>query len=332
MKLSIPRYSLEPVLDHAADVWDWWLSELHELVPSPARRLFTSASAVLVMSFEPDGMTLGLGTAGRYATRGRVGSAEVDGPAPRQLTAILAERRPDCVELRLPAVQVLHCHMLLPLTSRRRIAPLLRFELDRQTPFKPAQVYFAARILERDPTAKRMVVDLVLVKRSVADRMLDCARRWGLGPDRMGIEGEEGWEFDFRPEQGPERLSFMRHGLSGALAAVTVILAAAAGYVHVQARADYADALAAELLRSRSAAEATRAIEKQLNGTEARLAFLARRRKAVDAAMVLEELAAKLPDDSWVSDFELAARTFKAQGFGEGRCVAGPPRPVQVVD
>jgi Tfp pilus assembly protein PilN len=158
------------------------------------------------------------------------------------------------------------------------------------------------------------VVELVIVKRDVADPALDCAKRWGLEPRRLGITGEGGWAFGFRPE-APQDVR--RHWLPMALGTLAAGLALAAWFVHAAGQAAYADALALELARGRNAAESVKAMQKELEASETRIGFLARRKGAVDAGRILAELAAKLPDGTWVTEFELNGKSLHLRGFSQ---------------
>ena len=315
MRLSLPRPALETALDRMEAAWEWWLGELRALVPAALWRRLVPTRPILVLEFGRDGVALGHSAGGSTLPRGRVAPDELDGPAPPQLAAALAGLRPDRVELRLPAAQALHQRLVLPLASPRRLASLLRFELDRQTPFTPEQVYLAARLVERDRAGNRMIAELMLVKRDVADRALGYARRWGLTPDRLGIQGNEGWALDFQAKPAPDRARVRRQRLSAALAVATAGLVLALWFVHAASRETYADALSAELTRSRIAAEAAKALQKEVDAREAAIAFLAQRRQAASAGRLLEELATTLPDDSWVTEFELTGKALRLHGL-----------------
>jgi general secretion pathway protein L len=313
MRNLLSRQALETLLDRLLAGWFWWLAELRGLVPGALRRRLAPARPVLRLDFDGDGVLLASCSESIEAPRGRIGPDELAEPLPPHLAATLAATRFDHVELRLPAEQVLHQRIALPLASPRRLTSLLGFELDRQTPFTPEQVYFDAHVIERDPVGRRMMVELAIVKRGFADRALGCARRWGLEPRRLGIIGESGWAFDFRPERpaGNGR----RHLLSMALAATAIFLTLAAWFVHAGQQAAYADALALELASSRNAAELVKAMRKELDAREARIGFLARRKRATDAGRILEELASKLPDDTWITEFELNDKSLHIRGF-----------------
>jgi general secretion pathway protein L len=315
MRPFFPRPALEPIFDRLEAAWCWWLAELRGLVPGAVRRRLAPAPPVLVLGFEAEGVALGRCVDGAYSSCGRIGADEIDGPMPKPLGAALAVTRADRVELRLPAAQGLRHRLTLPLASPRRLGALLRFELDRQTPFTPAQIYYAARVVQSDRAEGRMAVDLVMVKRKAADRALDQSRRWGLSPYRLTIQGMEGWSLDFLPPKRFDRRTFGRHRLSIALAVGIVGCTVAAWYLHVTTSEKYVETLNAEIVRSRNAAELTKSVQKELDSSEARIAFLAGREQAIGTGRLLEELAARLPDDTWVSEFELTGKTFRIHGY-----------------
>ncbi len=139
-------------------------------------------------------------TVGSYQDLGRVAADEAAQAQPAPLAAALGGFRPHSVELHLPKVRILYQTVLLPLGPPSRLPALLRFELDRQTPFAPSQVYYGARIMERDPARKTMVAAVVLVKRRDADRALGIAQRWQLTPTRLAVRDDPRWSLDFRAE------------------------------------------------------------------------------------------------------------------------------------
>lgn len=315
MRKLLSRMALEAALDRLAVGWRWWLAELRGLVPGTLRHRLAPSRPVLLLDFERGGGVRIHRSDDMEIAAGRIGPNEFDDPLSPDLAAALAATRFDHVALRLPAERVLHQRVALPLASPRRLTSLLRFELDRQTPFTPEQVYFDARVIERDPVGRRMVVELAIVKRDVADPALGRARRWGLEPRWLGIIGESGWALGFRPEQVPG--DFRRHWLPMALATLAAGFALAAWFVHAADQAAYADALALELARSRSAAESVKTMQKELDASEARIGFLARRKGMVDAGRLLEELAARLPDGTWVTEFELNGKSLHLRGISQ---------------
>lgn len=306
---------LEPILESSIRLLRWWLCELHDMMPPAIRQRLVPDRPGLILEFDGDAVRLGRNIRGSYQSCGQIAEEEIDQALPPALVAALAGFRPHQVELRLPATRILHQKVLLPLGPSRRLPDLLRFELDRQTPFAPSQVYYDARIVERDPAGKTMIAALALVKRRDADRLLAIARRWRLAPTRLTVLGDPRWSLDFRTEDVAERPSLRRHRIAVAMAATTLTFALAAWRLHAAALDAYGEALDAELSRSRPAAESVNALQKELADREASIAFLDHRRKSTDIGRLLEALAGKLPDDTWISSFGLSGRSIRISGF-----------------
>jgi general secretion pathway protein L len=304
-----------PIVDRTLAAWRWWVEGLRGLVPHRLHRFVAPAHPLVILAFDRDGAEVLRSAWPAYVSRGRLALHERAGERPSVLVKALGRLKPGRIELRLPARQILRQRLVLPLAPPRRLASVLRYELERQTPFTPDLVYFDARIVERDRTARMMVAEVVLAKRSVADEALGCATGWGLAPGRLGFQGEDGWALDFRPERAVAPPGLRPYRLSAALGAAAFGLAAAAALVHIERRQDYAVALAAELASSRVAADETKALEKALIDGQGRLAFLARRRQETKILALLEELAERVPDDSWLTQFELIGQELRLQGF-----------------
>ena len=328
MRLPLSRPAMAPLLDGLAAGLHWWLAELRGMIPSAMLQRVLPDRPTLVLDVEVDAVRLGWLSRGTYLACGRIEAGELEQLRPAPLAAALARFRPSQVELCLPKAQMLERRLTLPLASPRRLPALLRFELDRQTPFTPEQVYYDARIVARDPASRRMVATVALVKRSVAERALSRVRHWGLTPTSLTIEDAPGWSLDFQTSEATATPGARRHRLSIGLAALTLILGAAAWWNHATAQDAYADALAEALTDARSAAEATKTLQKDLVAREAKLAFLEHRLQTPSAGAVLEDLAARLPDDSWVTQFELTGTGMRLRGFSR----EGAQLPAKLAD
>jgi general secretion pathway protein L len=315
MAIPLSFDAFEPIVDHALAAWRWWLEGLRGLVPDSLQRFVAPAQPLVILAFDRGEIEVYRRAGAAYASQGRLTPPDRAGARPPAPVKAMGRLKPDRLELRLPARQILRQRLVLPLAPPRRLASVLRHELERQTPFTPEAVYFDARIVDRDRAARTMAVEVVLTKRRFADEALGCAAGWGLLPGRLGIQGEDGWALDFRPERALGRPTLRHYRLPAALAAAAFGMAAAAALVHVERRQDYAAALAAALARSRVAADETKALEQALLDGQGRIAFLARRRQETKILVLLEELAERLPDDSWVTEFDLTGRALRLQGY-----------------
>ena len=75
----------------------------------------------------------------------------------------------------------------LPLAAEDDLDQLLRFEMDRLTPFRAEDVVFAQRVLERDPERQRMTVELQVAPRAVVEQALAMAAACKVRPTRVEL-------------------------------------------------------------------------------------------------------------------------------------------------
>jgi hypothetical protein len=93
------------------------------------------------------------------------------------------------VTLRLGRELGLRKLLNLPLAAGNDLDQLLRFEMDRLSPFGADNVYFAYRVVRIDPKAGSILVEVQIVPRKKVDRALASAERLGLQARRVELDG-----------------------------------------------------------------------------------------------------------------------------------------------
>ena len=68
--------------------------------------------------------------------------------------------------------QILRRILSLPLAAESKLREVVSFEIDRQTPFTPDQVYFEARVLSRNQQAKQCQVELIVLPKNTLEKAL----------------------------------------------------------------------------------------------------------------------------------------------------------------
>lgn len=74
--------------------------------------------------------------------------------------------------LLLDGKQVLRRVLSLPLSAESKLREVVSFEIDRQTPFTLDQVYFEARVLNRDLQTKQCQVELIVLPKQALEKNL----------------------------------------------------------------------------------------------------------------------------------------------------------------
>src|SRR5579862_1957078 len=185
------------------DFFAWWIGQLGDLIPERWRRFGSLGSATLVVA--PEGPLSGSVDAARISLR-RNGR---DAPLGRfALTAAGLAEVPHAagkpVVLQLAETDVLAKTVTLPLTAERDLDQVLAFEMDRETPFGPEEIFWGHDIAQRDRQHGQLAVRLLLVPRASVAALLNALAEAGMipkqaeiasGPDRgrhLPLDGEGG--------------------------------------------------------------------------------------------------------------------------------------------
>ncbi|MBS7457775.1 PilN domain-containing protein [Coralloluteibacterium stylophorae] len=224
--------------------------------------------------------------------------------------------------LALPAARVLRRRMTLPLAAAERLHDVLRFELDRQTPFRAEQVVFDHRLLRRDAEARQIEVELVVLPQDALEAALAA-----LGPLADTLDGVD-VEDPARPGATlglnllpPERRIARRDGARMLRLALATVAVAACGFALWQTldnRLAVADELRAEVAERRREAQAVQALRMRLDDASGGASFLAERR-ATRPGMValLDELTRRIPDGTSLERLTVSADRVSMIGLSD---------------
>lgn len=293
---------------------DWWLAELAGLVPRvlhPARRR-RRRQLVLAVANGEFSLLRGGGADGRLIGRAASGDS-LDGLV-RQARA----RKRQAV-LRLAPEHGLRKTIELPLAAKEDLDQLLRFEMDRLTPFRAEEVLFAHRITSTEPRSRRMQVELHLAPKAAVEHALGAAKDAGLVPVRVELGGAGGGAddaLDLLPGGRAARGGATR--LSRALAVLALLLAAAAVAIPLQERRSTAAGLEAGAAAAKDEAEESLALRERLEQVSARTDLLAAEKARVPlVSQILAEVTRVVPDQAYLARLDWRDGTLQLEGYAE---------------
>lgn len=319
--MSTATQSLRPLMDRVRRTWrasplpgflGWWGGELRNLLPVRWRGWFSSGADWHLL--QPSG--------GQWTLRRSVHSEtlaswddSVDvatGDARIQPTALDAalhnvDREDRRLALLLPAAVVLRRALALPLAARDNLLQVVAFEMDRQTPFDAAQVYYTARELTTPAAAGRFNAELVAVTRGTLDPLLARLRAQGISIDAVDVAAAHdrlGVNL-LPPEQTPQRVR-PRRRLNLALAAACMLLLVLVLGAWLHNRQAALGQMQAEVDSMRGEAQQVVVLRQQLQDNAGAAGFLAQRKKStVSMLSLLQEVTARLPDSAWLERFSV---------------------------
>jgi len=305
-----------------AGFFAWWMRELAAIVPAPARHALARRRLRPVIAFDADEATLWrptieggetritplariplAGDANAVADAGRAALASLERVAYGGTTG--ATR----VRVTLPARTVLRRRLVLPAAVEENLRQAVGYDLDRLTPFKADELYYDAVVVGRDAARATLDVDFAAVRRPVVDQALARARSWGVevgsvSPDRPAEAAVS--RLNLVPEEERAVPRPWRRWQFWLPIALLALLATVAVVLPVLQKRYYA----LDVIERAEAARQQAAVSEKLRADLERAAgeynFVLQRKFAYPPMVrVLDEVTRALPDDTWLTQFEV---------------------------
>jgi general secretion pathway protein L len=303
----------------------WWVEQLSDLVPERLRRLGLSSGDALVIA--PAGPLAGGVEAAQVSLR-RSGNETPVGRfvlASGGLTDLPSRSAGKPVVLQLAETDVLSKTITLPLSTERELEQVLGFEMDRETPFSPEEIFWNHRIARRDRERGLLSVRLLLVPRASLAALLDALAKVGIAPRRAEIAAgpDRGCYLPLDADRGRLHVAAGGRALRWAAAACCAGLAIS---VIVTPFVSQNFALA-DLKRQVGAAQKVFEQKKKLNDEITRLSAKVNlidteRNKAGRPLVMLAALTSLVPDDTYLTTLLLQQKTVTLTGTSAARGAA----------
>ncbi|HYZ34537.1 MAG TPA: PilN domain-containing protein [Crenalkalicoccus sp.] len=303
----------------------WWTQQMLDLIPARLRRTGMVLPDALVVSLpstapgdaDPHEAAFSLRRRGRESS---IGHFALDGTGLRALSRMLRGRRkPTCIVLRPPPAALLERSVSLPLAAARDPGAVLRYELDRLTPFTAEEVFWAWRLEFRDTSRRLLQLRLSLLPKAGLLAPIEALRRAGLAPVRLEPLAPDGRPSAMglgEPDGAalPRREAWRRRGLAvlwalcGGLAAAAIALPFVIQSLGLAAAERHMAALRPRVAE----AEGLRKRIAEAKGSHDVVA--AERARVGDALQVIAALTELLPDDTYLTDLTLRQRKLTMGG------------------
>jgi general secretion pathway protein L len=286
----------------AGGLFAWWRMALAAWLPTRWQALFGWARDRLLLASDGEAIAMRLDRTGELVELGRLPLPEPE-VVGDPLGTVLGPQVKDLPRwLVLPANRGLRRRMLMPAAAVERLRDVLRFEIERQTPFEASAVVFDALLLGRRADGQADI-ELVVVPRTSFDAAL--AELGPLAGTLAGVDlagaGAVPLGVNLLPVDARVRSSDPSRAWNWTLVAVAVLALASGMWQLLANRRAAADALEQQVA-SRSAAALRVALQRQqlvdaVQGAE----FLDRARRGRPTMVeILDELSRRLPDDTYL--------------------------------
>jgi general secretion pathway protein L len=283
----------------------WWGGELRNLLPVRWQTFFSGGNVWCLLRHQDGQWDVRRSGQAQAATPW----SDVLGATEQQAMLKAAVAGVDPQDLRLalclPHDSVLRRRLLLPEAARDNLRQIGAFEMDRQTPFRPDQVYYDLRELPGTAPAGRIAAELVAAPRATVDAKLEHLRNAGIAIDAVDLcDGDKRLGVNLLPPEMARQHRDPRRRLNLALAggAFLLVLLCLGQWLHN--RTDALATMQSEVDDMHADAQKVAALRKQLEDSAGAAGFLARRKtESIAVVDVLQDLTARIPDDTWLERF-----------------------------
>lgn len=169
-------------------LWQWWITAMRRLIPNKLVVNNNAASAFWEIVWQPDQQQFLI----RYQHPSQqypahTWHADDDSKLSDDLLAKINTEN-QAVYLTVPATWFLQISVNLPVTAKADLASILRFELDKRTPFQPDQAFFAGFPETTSPGATHFNCPLLIIPRNKLNILLFSLAKKGLQPTLVGAD------------------------------------------------------------------------------------------------------------------------------------------------
>lgn len=298
----------------------WWGGELAFLIPKRIKLLFSDRSGYLLFSETEAGFAIDFYQEDQTQAilRRHISALETD--SFQQLKTQHPELERACSVLRLKPHQAIQKTLFLPVAAQENLQQVIRFELDRYTPFNADQVYFKAIPIGKTEQDQLEVL-LVVTPKNFLDQQLAQLQAWGVQLSRVDYQdAEETLPFNqslynLLPERYQPKQSLLANSIHWLLAGLLLAAIAATLSWPVWQEGQYVERLKDQI---KLLEKETQIIEEQQHEIEAvrdkTARLLAIKNESPALIDVLNELSNLLKEDTWLTHFQFSEKHLQIQG------------------
>lgn len=299
----------------------WWLRELEFLVPEKISQWVFEKQGFIIV--RPEGNRLAL----TYAHEEEIeplAILERNASGSAQYKALLArdERLAKAnLVLRLTGQEAIQKELALPAAAKENLAQVVSYELDRYTPFKPEQVYFAVKPLEGEHEPGQIRVMLVLTPREMLDVLYEDIKTMGMSPLFVDYEAtpndlEQRYDgYNLLPEWMREKTATAPRLIYTALVSTACLLLGAVLALPVWFEYQTVEVLQAKIDAIEKDAKGVKALQQEIDAMVDETKLLIAEKNAAPAVVdMLNTLSVLMKDDTWLGYLQYSDGHLQIQG------------------
>ncbi|MFZ2404358.1 MAG: PilN domain-containing protein [Methylobacter sp.] len=310
----------------------WWLRELDFLVPEKIRQwIFEKRGFIIV---RPEGNRLAL----TYAASAREGVYAATANGAGEPLAVLERNASGIAQykalqaqderlakanliLRLTGQEAIQKELALPAAAKENLSQVVAYELDRYTPFKAEQVYFAVKPLEGGNEPGQLRVTLILTPKETLDALYEDIKAMGMSPVFVDYEAtpndleQRYGGYNLLPERLREKTANAPRLIYTALIAALCLLLSAVLVLPVWFEYRAVNELQEKIDAIEKDAKGVKALQQEINAMIDETQLLIAEKNAAPAVVeMLNTVSALMKDDTWLGYVQYSDGHLQIQG------------------
>ena len=225
------------------------------------------------------------------------------------------------VIVRLTAEDAIQKELALPAAVKENLFQVVAYEIDRYTPFKPEQVYFAVKPLEVENEPGQIRVMLVLTPRETLDALYEDLKAMGISPLFVDYEAtpndlDQRYDgYNLLPESLREKTANAPRLIYTALMAALLLLLSAVLVLPVWLESQAAGDLQEKIDAIEKNAKDVKALQLEIDAMVNETRLLIAEKNAVPAVVdMLNSLSVLMKDDTWLAYLQYSDGHLQIQG------------------
>ncbi len=297
----------------------WWGRELILCLPERARQLFSNNSGQILLTATEQQLSFAHLQDEQLCPLASLTLDSNSAEAYQRLIDQHAELQHADYILRLTPGQAIKKILYLPTAAKENLQQVVAFEIDRLTPFKQEQVYFAVKLVAKE--ADKIKVLLVLSPKEVLDSMYEQLNGLAIQPQIADFSeapnnyADELYPYNLLPEWARPKVSKTTQITSWGLGLLTLILLAAVLVFPLWRQGQVVEELRQQLhgleAESRLVQAQQLEIDELVSETERLIEVKQNAPQATELLNVLTEL---MPDGTWLTHLKLNNQRMQIQG------------------
>jgi general secretion pathway protein L len=299
----------------------WWKRELSFLVPEKIKRLVNDMQGFVIVTPEGNQLVLSYWCNGQSEPLAKLDRNE-SGLAHYKILREKDERLTKAkVILRLTSQYVVQKELSLPSAAKENLTQVVAYELDRYTPFKAEQVYFAVKTLDGVNEPGQVRVMLILTPREILDGLCEDIKALGLSllfadyEDSANHLDQLDDSYNLLPERLRQKTANVPRLIHTALITLTSLLLVAVIAMPIWFQYKTVKALQIKTDALEKDAKKVKALQKDIDAVVDETRQLIDEKSATPEMIVmLNTLSSLIKDDTWLSYAQYSDGHLQIQG------------------